>query len=341
MKKILIIILILLLVPLTIMGYINREEITADVKDALNIKPTQYNGMTVDMSQILPESNRYVTNSQGQDLIDQAAKLGMNTLRITNITSPTDQKITNHYTHQQWQEVLDKMRRKGIYAIILVESNSADTKFFSTEINNEYPNFVKQYVVDANLCTFSNILAVDIRNEPILDQHNLEKLRQASQIVKTACPALKVTIGSWKLGANWHDPKGAAVLKDIVDLYAVHIYGYDKKVNGSYPDPYTLATSYLHEIKKYSGNKPIIIEEFGAGNGSVLTDQNTLGSQDLQKKAYQGVLAAAHNMRNRGVIGAIGYLFLSRNDGQDGWTIAINNGDTLLPAAYTFQQYKN
>lgn len=316
-----------------------RESISVDIKNILNIKPKQYYGITVDMSQILPESQHYLINNKGQDLIDVAGSLGMNTLRIANITSPTDQKITPSYTHQQWKEVLDKMKKKGMYAEILVESTSQDTSYFTTEINDSYVDFVKHYVVDPDLCTFSNILAVDIRNEPLLDTNNLTKLKQAANLVKSSCPAMQITIGSWKLGENWHDPKGAAVLRDIVDLYAVHIYGFDKQKNKEYPDPYTLTTSYLHEIKKYSGNKPILIEEFGAGNGSAITDQHTLGSQSLQKQTYEGVLNASYAWRNRDVIGALAYVFHSRSDQADGWSIATNNGDTLLPAAYTFKEY--
>lgn len=322
---------------LSITIYNFREIIIGQTKDALNIKPEQYYGATVDMSQILPESKHYIVNSKGQDLIDLASSLGMNTLRITNIASPTDQKITTSYTHEQWNKVLNKMRKKGIYAVILVESNAKDSDFFKPEISQNFPDFVKAYAVDNDLCSFSNILAVDIRNEPILDQHNLTILKETSDMLRSSCPTMKITIGSWKLGSNWHDPKGAAVIKDMVDLYAIHVYGYDKLVNNAYPDPYTLAQSYINEIKKYSGNKPILIEEFGAGNGSTVTDQNTMGSQELQKNAYQGVLKLSHDYKNRNIIGAIAYLFYRRTDSPDGWEIVENNGDILLPAAQTFK----
>ncbi|HWY80112.1 MAG TPA: cellulase family glycosylhydrolase [Candidatus Sulfotelmatobacter sp.] len=337
-RKINFILFLLLIILSSMLAYNYREDLVATVKDTLNIKPKQYFGATVDMSQILPESQHYIVNSQGEDLIDLAARLGMNTLRITNITSPTDQTITTSYTHEQWNEVLSKMKKKGIYAVILIESNSKDKKFFKHEIDSDYPNFVKQYVIDNNLCSFSNILVVDIRNEPLLDQHNLTLLKESSDLIRTSCPTMKITIGSWKLGSNWHDPKGAAVIKDIVDLYAIHVYGYDKLVKNVYPDPYNLAKSYIHEIKKYSGNKPILIEEFGAGNGSSLTDQHTLGSQNLQKNAYEKVLKLTSDYKNKNVIGAIGYLFYRRTRAPDGWEIVEQNGDILLPAALTFKQ---
>ena len=48
-----------------------------------NSTPTFY-GENIDMSQILPSSQHYVVNSKGQDLIDIAADLGINFIRITN-----------------------------------------------------------------------------------------------------------------------------------------------------------------------------------------------------------------------------------------------------------------
>src|ERR1700682_3823659 len=50
---------------------------------ALNNAPRFY-GENVDMSQILPTSQYYVVNSKGEDLIDIAADLGINLIRITN-----------------------------------------------------------------------------------------------------------------------------------------------------------------------------------------------------------------------------------------------------------------
>ncbi len=346
MKKFLFLIVILLFIT----AFFFREGLIAQSKYLLKIRPQQYIGATVDMSQLLPESSKYVVNSKGEDLIDLASNLGMNTLRITNITSPTNGTITKSYTQNQWQEVLEKMRLKGMYAVILVESNSQDSEFFSKDIPDSYPDFVRHYVVDSNLCSFSNILAVDIRNEPILSDTNLQKLKNASEIVKSACPTMQVTIGSWGIDSGnklptgeeeyyWHDPRAVPLLKDIVDIYSVHIYGFDKPKDGPFPEPYKFATVYLNAIKKYT-KKPIFIEEFGAGNGDTLTDQNTLGSPDLQKSTYEGVLKATYDYRNKGVIGATAYLFLPRSSYPESWNIAKDNGDTLLPAAYTFKQYK-
>jgi hypothetical protein len=331
-------------------GVFFREEIAADIKDLFHIRPTQYYGVTVDMSQILPDSDRYVVNSQGEDLIDIASKLGINTFRLTNIASINNNKATSSYSHKQWEQILNKMRKKGIYAVILIEGNAQDAKFHELKLSDYYTGFVEEYIVHNKACGFSNVLAVDIRNEPLIDEQNVIRLRQASNMVKKACPQAKITIGSWRTDSgkknergeieyNWHDPKVVKQLNDMVDIHSVHIYGFDKENNGLYPDPYTLTSKYLKEIRKYT-SKPILIEEFGAGNGTVITDQKTIGNKELQKRAYAGVLRAVKDMQEDNVIGAIAYLWLSRSDQPDGWSIAEDNANTLFPAAYTFKEVK-
>lgn len=351
MKKFLTSLFFLCLLIGTIIVYKYNEEIRANVKDLLNIKPQQYYGVTVDMSQILPESDRYVTNSKGEDLIDLAKDLGINSFRITNIKSISedDDSTTSSYSHEQWETVLDKMRKKGIHAVILVEGNAKDAKFHDLNLTNYYINFVKEYVVSPNLCSFSNVYAIDIRNEPLLNENNIEKMREASQLVKAACPNVKITIGSWRTDSgkkdddgepeyNWHDPREVKKLEDIVDIHSVHIYGFDKEKDDGYPDPYELTTEYLNEVKKYT-DKPILIEEFGAANGDSESDQDTTGGIELQKAAYEGVLKATYDYKNRNVVGALSYLFHPRSSSPESWNILKDNGDTILPAAYTFKEY--
>lgn len=311
------------------------------------------NGATVDMSQILPESHMYVKNRRGEDLIDIGKKLGMNTFRITNITSSIKNGATSAYTKTQWAKVLNKMQQKGMRAVILVEANAVDTQWHSNSLrlDDYYINFVRNYVVNSGVCAFPNVLAIDIRNEPVIDANNLSKLKEASQIIKASCPNAKITIGSWRIDSGsrtptgeidwgWHDPRAVSQINDIVDIHSVHIYGFDKIKDDKYPDPYILTTGYLNEIRKYT-TKPILIEEFGAGNGSGLTDQNTIGSELLQKQAYDGVLKAAYDMQNRNVIGAIAYLFYPRSHQPEAWNIAKDSANTLLPATQTFKKYSS
>lgn len=341
----------IVIIPLSIVAFIFREDISANIKDRLNIRPKQYFGVTVDMSQILPESQNYIKNSNGEDLIDISQKLGINMFRLTNIASITKAHAVSAYSHEQWAQVLNKMRKKGIYAIILVEANSEDTKFHNQTLDQYYIDFVKNYIVTPDVCNFSNVFAIDIRNEPLLNKENIMMLTQASNLVKSACPQTKITIGSWHTASgkkdasgepeyNWHDPKEVLTINSIVDIHSVHIYGFDKPKKGPYPDPYLLTVGYLKEIKKYT-TKPIFIEEFGAGNGQGLTDQNTIGSPELQKSTYESVLKASFDYKNKGVLGATGYLFVPRNGAPDTWSITKDNANILLPAAFTFKQYAN
>jgi len=243
------------------------------------------------------------------------------------------------------------MKKRGIYAVIVVEANNTDANFHKLSLDDYYIGFVKEYLISSGACNFSNVVAVNIKNEPLLDENNLSKLKEASSLVKSNCPNTKITIGSWRTYSgkkdekgepeyNWHDPKEVRQIDDIVDIHSVHIYGFDKPKDGPYPDPYKLTIGYLNEIRKYT-KKPILIEEFGAGNGSALTDQNTFGSEELQKSVYDGVLKATHDQKNSNVIGALAYLLLPRSEGPEGWSIARDNGNTLLPAAYTFKSYSN
>src|SRR5579872_6345978 len=140
MKKLFFAILLLAsvaVIPLAF--YYNNDGIVA-IKNFLDIKPQQYYGATVDMSQILPSSKHYIVNSKCQDLVDIAASLGMNTLRITNIESSSD-SLSSSYSHAQWEKVLGKMQSKGMFAIILIEANAQDTNFDRVNLNDYYLNF--------------------------------------------------------------------------------------------------------------------------------------------------------------------------------------------------------
>ena len=244
------------------------------------------------------------------------------------------------------------MQSKGIDAIILVEANGTNVAYHNPEINESYPAFIKKYIIDANVCNFPNVLAIDLRNEPVINENNLKRLRDASHLVKAACPNTYVTVGSWRTDSgekyrngetvyDWHDPQIAPQLYDIVDIYSVHIYSFDIPIGNDFPDPYTKTVNQLMEVRKYAGGKPIIVTEFGSGNGATITDQGTIGNETLQKNVYEGVFKATKDLRTKNILGAISYVFYTRHSEQsDGWNILKNKGDVLLPAAYTFKYEK-
>jgi predicted metalloendopeptidase len=85
--------------------------------------------------------------------------------------------------------------------------------------------------------------------------------------------------------------------------------------------------------------KPILIEEFGETSGDAVSDQNTIGSPELQANVYQGVYQALKEMRSSQLIGAVAFDFYSRTQYPDAWAVVKNKGDYLFPAAYILQEY--
>ena len=85
--------------------------------------------------------------------------------------------------------------------------------------------------------------------------------------------------------------------------------------------------------------KPILIEEFGEANGDAVSDQDTIGSPQLQANIYQGVYQALKEMRSSQILGAVAFDFYSRDQYPDAWAIVKNNGNYLFPAAYILQEY--
>ena len=173
-----------------------------------NGKSTFY-GENIDMSQILPASQHYVVNSKGQDLIDIAANLGINLIRITNGQRSFDNNADSVYTRVQWNQVLNKMQSKGMKAIILIEVNSDNRNYYNPEIQPVYLHLVQEYI-DSGVFSNPDVYAVDLKNEPLLTDANIKMLQAAHAMIKAKYPNLKQTIG-W-----WADPKSSRALITLV-----------------------------------------------------------------------------------------------------------------------------
>jgi len=78
---------------------------------------------------------------------------------------------------------------------------------------------------------------------------------------------------------------------------------------------------------------------FGEANGDAVSDQDTIGSPQLQANIYQGVYQALKEMHRSQIIGAVAFDFYSRDQYPDAWAIVKNNGNYLFPAAYILQEY--
>ncbi len=302
-------------------------------------------GVNVDMSELLPDSQRYVINSKGEDLIDIAHKLGINTFRITSSEEgfPNTNSLTV-YTKDQWDKVLNKMEHNGIKAIILVEAPELNPRDFS----QTYLNFLQSYLLDNNVISNPDIYAIDIKNEPLITQDHLMVLQQAANRIKQKNSSMLITIGAWKIqnpnpkNADdqfiWDDPNTAKSLSNFVDFYSLHVYGFDKPNYGILPNPNNLTQYAIDQIHSNIPDKPILIEEFGSGNGDRITDQNTIGSKELQANVYNGVYSTIQEQSDY-TIGSIAYTFYAQDINTDGWNIVQEGANTLYPAAYVIQKF--
>lgn len=310
----------------------------------------KFYGENIDMSQILPTSQHYVVNSKGEDLIDIAAKLGINLIRITNAKRSFNNNADSVYTKNQWNTVLSKMQRKGMKAIILIEVASNNGNYYGADIRPVYLSLVNAYIHSG---VFSNpdVFAVDIKNEPILTDANVNMLQTAHTMIKAKYPYLKQTIGWWGSSTspidpynpnnyNWADYSAGQKIANIVDFYSIHMYALDTNNFGMNLGPDLKTKVFLSQVENgLQTRKPILIEEFGEANGDAVSDQDTIGNPQLQANIYQGVYQALQEMHSSQVMGAVAFDFYSRNQYPDAWAIVKNNGNYLFPAAYILQEY--
>jgi hypothetical protein len=316
---------------------------------AANVKSLLY-GENIDMSQILPGSQHYVINRKGEDLIDIAADLGVNLVRITNAERSFNNDADSIYAKDQWDQVLNKMQRKGIKALILIEVVSSNSDYYNPQIQPVYLHLVQEYI-DSGVFANPDVYAVDIKNEPVLTDANLRMLQKAHDMIKAKYPNLKQTVGWWATSTTatdpynpqdykWSDYAAGKKLANMVDFYSIHMYNLADDVLGLGLNPDLKTKVFLSQVEHgLRTKKPILIEEFGEANGDAVSDQATIGSPQLQANVYQGVYQALKEMHNSQLIGTAGFDFYSRNQYPDAWAIVKDNGNYLFPAAYILQEY--
>ncbi len=348
-KSILILIAFLITgLAILIISLFKNHSILSNAPSSMLQTPQIYYGITVDMSQLLPDSRKYVKNSSGEDIIDVAHSLGVNLIRIVSGYYSYKGSYVP-YTEKQWNSVLDKMQRNNIKALILVESPPEQVEFYPGTFTSSHSALLQQLVLDSNVGNHPAVFGIDLKNEPDLSPNHLALLEQERTMVKSKYPNLLVTVGGWRREAPtytpstphfiWNDPQDGKLLQNIVDFYAVHIYYYDIPQHNIFPNAQELTSQYLKKIVSYANGKSVLIEEFGAGNGDELTDQNTLGGKELQQTVYAGVYQTVQEMKSSNIIGAVQYDFISRGGYPDGWVIAKNDLSYLYPAAKILQAY--
>ena len=313
---------------------------------------TVFEGVNVDMCLINPNSPDYVKNAQGQDLIDTAYHLGINFFRIIDLgCTKGGSDGGGAGAANNWALVLNKMAQYGIQAMPLA---GAHAPMSGSTLTSATQSYIVSYVRSNRLGNYSNVYGIDMINEPTLNTNNLSILQQTAQQIKTAYPNLRLTVGGWKVANDtygcvtqgsscYEQPQDGRLLANIVDFYSPHLYGYDEPMNGPYPDPYTFTTNYFDAMLSYTVGKPILIGEYGAGNGDGITDQGTLGSHELQANVTDALLRAVRAYQNKNVIGSAQWAFYNGSytlGDTTGWDLVYNNGNTILPAASVIQKYR-
>ncbi len=336
----------------TLYPYLSMHLVLNMLPDLLapaNSASTLY-GENIDMSQILPTSQHYVVNSKGQDLIDIAAELGIKLVRITNAVRSFNNNADSVYTGEQWDQVLAKMQSKGIKAIILIETASTNGAYYTPQIQPVYLHLVQEYI-DSGVFSNPDVYAVDIKNEPLLTDANLSMLQTAHAMIKAKYPDLKQTVGWWATPEapadpynpneyNWSDYTAGQKLAPLIDFYSIHMYQLDTDNLGLRLSPDLKAKVFLSRVEHgLQTKKPILIEEFGEANGDAVSDQDTIGSPQLQANIYQGVYQALKEMHSSQIIGVVAFDFYSRDQYPDAWAIVKEHGNYLFPAAYILQEY--
>ncbi len=329
---------------------LNTLPLLSSITSSTTQSAQPFYGENIDMSQILPTSQYYVVNSKGQDLIDIAAQLGINLIRITNAQPSFDNNADSIYSGKQWDQVLDKMQKKGIKALILIETASGNNNYYTPNIQQIYLNLVQAYI-DSGVFSHPDVYGVDINNEPLLTDANIHMLQKAHAMIKAQYPHLKQTIGWWatetqgtdisnRASYNWSDYAADQKIASIVDFYSIHMYGLDTSSVGVDFGSNLKTKVFVSEIENgLQTQKPILIEEFGEANGDAVSDQDTIGSPQLQANIYQGVYQALKEMHSSQVLGAVAFDFYSRDQYPDAWAIVKDHGNYLFPAAYILQEY--
>ena len=355
---VLVLFLVALAIFLEIINYFRNKPPNTPLKENISnietpkedepLKPSLFYGVNVEMSQLLPASKNYIVNDKGKDLIDIASDLGINMFRITNGAKVEENSEETFFTKMQWDGVLDKMQEKGIQALILIESPT----MYQKDIPPEYLDFVQSYIIDSGVLAHPAVFGVDLYNEPLITDRNIELMKTSAKMVKGRYPKTRLTVGWWAVATNtydddnqeifkWDDYGAGRILEDFTDFYSLHMYGFDKKnLLGIYPDPNQFTRRFISKVKKgLQTKKPLLIGEFGSANGEVVSDQDTVGSPELQANTYVGVYQALGDLKDEQIIGSVSFQFYQRTSTPDAWAILKDKGNYYFPAAYVLQKY--
>lgn len=304
------------------------------------IAPSMTYGVNVDMSALVPGTPYTIKTAHGGNFFALAGQLGINTIRITDVQWEMN---SQEYSEANWQSVFDQAALYHIRVILLFQYGSSGNGPTSLQ---QARTLLGQY----GLAKKSALWIVDLNNEPdVSNSQVMSVLRQEAAYVRQVAPGVLITIGGWKNDAghpgvyNWQNAADIPAFINLVDVISPHLYQFSDGANEGYT-PQQWTEKFLSQVRSQARGKPILLEEFGASNGLETTTSSTItGSQQWQAEVYRGVLEEVTAEKSQGVLGAVAWLMAPRpafsgdiQKDMTGWSIVLDHGQRILPAAYTF-----
>ncbi len=299
-------------------------------------------GVNVDMASMIPNTPYTIKTTTGGNFFDLAAQLGINTLRIT------DNELENsgqEYSRTLWRYVFDESERHHMHVILLIEDGKGHSAIQQMHM----------LLNDYGLVQSPALWLIDLYNEPDLsDPRLMAMLREEAAYVHQIAPAIPITIGGWKSQDPehpgkfiWQNPADIPRFINLVNVVSAHLYEFEEGTQQGFT-PRQWTQRFLSAVRQDAMHKPILLEEFGAGNGLAPTKKpKATGSPTWQDYVYRGVLQEVSTEYDQGVIGAVAWIFAPRppephpsrhnfEGDMTGWALVLNHGQHLLPAAWEF-----
>lgn len=297
-------------------------------------------GVNVDMTAMIPGTPYTITSAAGGNFFDLAMQLGINTIRVTDIQW---EHTGQEYPVAMWRYVFSQAESHQMRVILLLSDGKDHSAL------QQARTLLGQY----GLAQSPALWLVDLYNEPdVSDPQIMNALHEEAAYVHEVAPRTLVTVGGWKSQKpgnpgqyRWQEPADVSSLLGLVDVVSAHLYGFvEGAQRGDTPQRWTQL--YLDALRQRVQGKPILLEEFGAGNGSgpgPAGEAQAAGSPGWQASVYCGVLQEVSVEQRQGVIGAVAWIIAprpaqpgSKEGDLRGMAFVLANGSHVLPAAQVY-----
>jgi hypothetical protein len=300
-------------------------------------------GVNVDMTALIPGTPYTVSTARQGDFFALAAKIGINSLRITDYRW---ENTGEEYSKDTWVHVFNEANHYHIRIVLLLMDGAKEY----TALQQAH-----RLLGEYGLAHAPALWMVDLYNEPNLsDPRLMSIIREEAIYVHHMAPSIAVTIGGWKVATpgqahkfDWQNPVDIPRFIDLVNVVSAHLYQFELGYQQGYT-PQQWTQQYLDAVRKEAQHKPVLLEEFGASNGLAPTDEaRPLGSLQWQAYVYQSVMREVTEEHNQGVIGALAWIAAPRQPNPNpgpttyegdmtGWAFLLDHGQRILPAMRVF-----